>query len=381
MRIAFTSLMNGTPWGGSELLWANAAAYALKQNHDVATLTTRWQPTPTTIQELAKQGATTLFRSQQTHPSLPIRALRRASTLFSKPTPWDWRSLDRWQPEFLCISQGSSYEAADDSGLLRYLKQSQLPYGVICQHNHEVPRLCSPRRAAAMIRLYSHAEWVAFVAERNHRQAERDIAERIPQGRVVRNPVNLTDTSMVPWPKSNSPTRLAVVARLEVEFKGQDILLETLARNEWRGRDWVLRLYGNGPDHDYLQRLVRHYRFAAGRVEFVGHVNEIRQVWAENHLLVMPSRSEGTPLSLTEAMLCGRPSVVTNVGGIAEWVQEPDNGFLAEAASVDSLSNALKRAWQRRNDWPSIGQRAHDTAMSQIDPEPGNTILNMIEQQ
>ena len=41
-----------------------------------------------------------------------------------------------------------------------------------------------------------------------------------------------------------------------------------------------------------------------------------------NHLLVLPSRAEGTPIALVEAMICARPAVVTDVGGNVEWLED-----------------------------------------------------------
>jgi glycosyltransferase involved in cell wall biosynthesis len=170
---------------------------------------------------------------------------------------------------------------------------------------------------------------------------------------------------------------MANVARHDVQCKGQDLLLQALSGEDWRRRRWVLRLYGTGPDREYLERLARYYDIA-DKVEFRGHVSDIRSVWADNQLLVMPSRSEGTPLALVEAMICGRPSVVTDVGGNAEWVDEPSIGFVAEAPSARSLGNALGRAWEAREHWESIGHRAHRVAVSKADSNPGEAILSLL---
>jgi glycosyltransferase involved in cell wall biosynthesis len=116
----------------------------------------------------------------------------------------------------------------------------------------------------------------------------------------------------------------------------------------------------------------------AEKVEFCGHVGDIRSLWADNHLLVLPSRSEGTPLSLVEAMICGRPSVVTDVGGNLEWVDEPATGFVAEAPSPRAFGNALERAWGSQASWEAMGRAAHQVAMSKVDPNPEQTILSLL---
>jgi glycosyltransferase involved in cell wall biosynthesis len=194
---------------------------------------------------------------------------------------------------------------------------------------------------------------------------------------IVKNPVNLTDRSPVPWP-SPGPVQFACVARLEASFKGQDLLFEALAADRWKNRDWQLRLYGDGIDRGYLERVARMYGLG-GRIQFAGHVADVRGIWADNHLLVLPSRSEGTPLSLVESMLCGRPAVVTDVGGNAEWITEPETGFIAEAPSTISIARALERAWEARDLWPVMGARAHEKTRTQVDQDPGGTLVDLIE--
>ena len=70
--------------------------------------------------------------------------------------------------------------------------------------------------------------------------------------------------------------------------------------------------------------------------------------------------------------------MVTDVGGKFEWVDEPSTGFIAEEPSARSLGGALERAWEARDRWESIGQRAHHVAASQIDPHPDETVLSLL---
>jgi glycosyltransferase involved in cell wall biosynthesis len=186
----------------------------------------------------------------------------------------------------------------------------------------------------------------------------------------------MTDTGVLPIPPA-SKVQLAVVGNLIVSHKGQDILLAVLQSPKWRGRDWVLNIYGDGPDRGYLQDLVTFYRLE-GRVVFHGRVDDIRQLWSGNHLLVMPSHMEGMPLAIVEAMLCGRPCVVTDVGGATEWIDDGVSGFVASAASERSLDGALDRAWEVRGQWEEIGRRAHESAMVLYDPAAGKTLLDQL---
>jgi glycogen synthase len=74
-------------------------------------------------------------------------------------------------------------------------------------------------------------------------------------------------------------------------------------------------------------------------------------------------------------MLCGRPAVVSDVGGNTEWVHEPETGFVSEAPSRNSFGDAMQRAWAVRELWPAIGKRAQQAAIQRIDPNPARTLL------
>lgn len=208
------------------------------------------------------------------------------------------------------------------------------------------------------------------------RSLERQLACKLANAIVLQNPVNLFDLSPLAWPRSTR-INIASVARLDAKYKGQDILFEVLGSPLWRSREWRVRLYGAGQDREYLQTLAQHYGIAE-HVEFCGHVDDIRSIWELNHLLVLPSRGEGTPLALVEAMLCGRPAVVTDVGGNVEWIEDGQTGFVAEAATAKSIGTALERAWLAKANWKEMGNRARQSALLRLDKSPGNTLLKIL---
>jgi hypothetical protein len=71
-----------------------------------------------------------------------------------------------------------------------------------------------------------------------------------------------------------------------------------------------------------------------------------------------------------EAMFCGRPAVVTDMGRMAELCVDDETGFVAPAATVSSFGHALERAWERRKDWPNIGRAARARAESLVPKDP-----------
>jgi glycosyltransferase involved in cell wall biosynthesis len=92
----------------------------------------------------------------------------------------------------------------------------------------------------------------------------------------------------------------------------------------------------------------------------------------------MFSRAEGSPLALVEAMLCGRPAIVSDVGGNQEWVTESQTGFVAEAPVVGLARTALERAWSARQSWHAMGLLAHNFATGRISDAGIPSLLEVI---
>jgi glycosyltransferase involved in cell wall biosynthesis len=197
-----------------------------------------------------------------------------------------------------------------------------------------------------------------FVSEANRRLAEKQIGTKLVNAEILSNPFNVQFNASPSWPSGEAgELRLACVGRLHPPSKGQDILLEALAGYPWDTRQWRLTLYGEGRCIEGLRRLTANLGLAA-RVEFAGFVGNIEDVWAAHHVLTLPSRFEGLPMAMVEAMLCGRPVIATDVGGHSEVIEDGVTGFLAKAATVDAFRNALEEAWQRRFDLRKMGELA-----------------------
>ena len=111
-------------------------------------------------------------------------------------------------------------------------------------------------------------------------------------------------------------------------------------------------------------------------VRFAGPTDNIEEVWKKHHALVLASRFEGMPLVLVEAMLCGRPGIVTDVGGNRELVRDGTNGFLAKAATVPFLDEALDRAWESRMRLKEIGCAAASDVRQWVSPDPADDFAN-----
>jgi glycosyltransferase involved in cell wall biosynthesis len=380
MRIGIISTMTGAPWGGSEELWADTAQLALSSGLRVSIcLSARPRPSHKKWQALEAAGAETFcyavarryVRARQFARVVGVLHQELGGQLQQRLSPLP--AFFSTRPDVLLISEGASIPAL---AVIDSVRQHHVPkpYVILSESNlGEIPETTARRRATAF---YKNAHSALFVSESNRRDTERQLIQRLANARVVRNPINLKCVDPVPWPV-DPPIRLAAIARLNAYAKGQDILFEVLNDRRWRDRDWRLSLYGRGNDEDYFQELSAFYSLE-DRVTFRGQTEDIRGVWHTHHALVLPSRVEGTPLAMVEAMLCARPVIGTAVAGIGEWVRHGHSGFIADAPTVSSYAATLETAWQQRAQWPTIGAHAREDALRWYDPTPEQTLLNIL---
>ena len=132
---------------------------------------------------------------------------------------------------------------------------------------------------------------------------------------------------------------LICVARL-VWFKGLDALIAALPQVGASHPDARLLLVGDGELRDALAAQAR----ALGvehMVVFAGERQDVPDLLALADLFVLPSVSEGMPISLLEAMACKLPLVATSVGGIPELIIDGKTGRLVDRGDAAGLADAL----------------------------------------
>lgn len=132
-----------------------------------------------------------------------------------------------------------------------------------------------------------------------------------------------------------------MITRL-AEVKGIDIALRALAllaRKE-AGKPAYLIVAGDGPDREKLGTLARELDVES-RVRFVGFVTDRVQVLSSYDVILFPSRREGLPLGLLEAMAAGCVPIVTRISGMPEVVDSPQIGSVVATESPEALCVAM----------------------------------------
>ena len=366
--------MAGAPWGGSEELWVKAAGYAVEKGHTVIASVYNWGDFHPKLAALKEKGAQIDFRKRVFYGSSVMQRIKgfAIKKAFSSN---EILKLKKYDADVIIISQGTIYECMFPE-FLSLQENTKAKIIVITQANSEyetLPSLCFETGRE----LFKNASQIYFVSKRNAEVAERQLAMKFNNSTIVSNPANLNNYNVCKWNESET-INFAFVGRLNSAVKGLGVLLQILGEEQWKDRDWKLNLYGKGEDEVYLKELVKLYGLGA-KVIFNGFVNDIKKVWEENHLLLMSSTLEGTPLSLTEAILCGRTAVVSDVGGNAELIEDEVNGFVAEAPSVKSFGKAMERMWSRKSDLQKLGVHANEIVSAKIDLNSFALIIDSVK--
>lgn len=378
MRLAVVSMIRDA-WGGSEELWAAMATEAVKSGHEVWHISYNTGRLHPKLKALEDQQVKLIRRPSfvQGSKGLVSSFLKRLIFFFKKRLDDSFHQLVALKPDVV-IYNGTCTSVLAEKKMCRAL--AKLPntfFFIICHFVEENPVL-SIEQAARLKKIYQSSKTLFFISQRSVDVMTKLLGEPF-RFKVVRNPVNMSDTTIIPIPTSTS-IHFATVGNLRTVHKGQDMLLACLSDSFWEDKDWYLNIYGTGEDEALLKALVLEYKLTH-RVIFHGKVDDIRAIWQHNHILLMPSRMEGMPLAIVEAMLCGRAVVATDVGGHSEWITDGVEGFIAPLSEESSFQQAMQSAWALKEQWPLMGQAANKKAHELYDEEAGATLLKLIGQE
>ena len=260
--------------------------------------------------------------------------------------PTDWRMASRvaatlrsWRPS---IVQTHGYKATAVAYLLRGLQHR--PWHWIGFHHGVTTEDVKDRfyhwvdkqllRAADRVVVMSQAQALAF----------RHCGNRV---RIIYNAALVPPVPPAPPPTNALPGGLArpivgVVGRLSRE-KGVDVFLDACAVLAGKGVVFSALVAGDGPDRALLEARCARLGLAPS-IRFLGQVGNVGAVYRNLDLVVLPSRSEGLPNTLLEAMQADVPVVATAVGAVPEVVGTSPAARLVAPESAAGLADAIERA-------------------------------------
>lgn len=335
MRILIVNSEYPPIGGGAGNASAHIAAQLERMGHAVAVVTAQFGVLP--AQE--KQGNLTVYRV----PALRLRQDRSTPleqiAFILSASFWTLRRMPHFQPDVTLAFFGIPSGAV--AWLLKMLYK--VPY-VISLRGGDVPgfrpydfrvyhRLMSP----ALRVVWKHAS--AIVANSNGlRQLAHafDARFEIP---VIPNGIDLqayTSTAR-DW----SFPRLLSVGRI-VHQKGLDLAMQALGGLKELAWEW--RIAGDGPQMQVLRSLANELGIA-DRVHFLGWQSreQLIKAYEQANVFLFPSRHEGMPNAMLEAMASGLPVIASCIAGSEELVLNDRTGYLVASEDVESLRTALRK--------------------------------------
>lgn len=361
------------PWGGSEILWHRAARLLQLEHHPI-TINYKWWPRKAApLQQLEDRGATAWYRDQpktrrQLRKEKLLRWLRRS------PQQRSWLETER--PDVVLITLGYH---SDPMPIADECQRLGIPYAINLQcasHFFFIPG----DRMEEYRNWYRNAKRLFFVSEENEAKLQTNLAMKFDQSEIIANPFNVPYDIAPSWPEENGSYRLAVVGRLHFQSKGQDLIIDVMKQPKWRDRNVKIRFYGHDQgNYKQLMELIKLHGLES-QLAYEGFNQDVSQIWEDNHALLLPSRYEGAPLAFIEAMLCHRIAITTDIGRNRELMENNTTGFLAPAASVELIDDAMERAWQRREEWKAMGEKAGIQIREKYPQDPVRDYANKILQ-
>jgi glycosyltransferase involved in cell wall biosynthesis len=273
------------------------------------------------------------------------------------------RFLSDWQPD---VVETHGYKATGIAFLLTRFRHRWRWVGYFHGLTTE------SRRArfyhALDLRMLASADRAVTISEEQRQR----LARWAPDVRVIPSAVTTLDgTDRIAAPpevfarvQQLSRPHIGVVGRLSPE-KGVDVFLRAAALLAARGVAFSAVIVGDGPARSSLTDLTAGLGLA-DRVHFLGHLSEMQKLYEYLDLLVIPSRSEGLPSVLLEALHADIPVVSTRVGAIPGVIVSPQTGTLVPPDSPAELADGIVAGLASRGSEPArLARRAAARAFSQ----------------
>lgn len=308
--------------GGAERVIANLCNDAFSSEYDVTVIMCMKAPMEYSLAESVK--TVTLDQSEEEwHQGMTKRFPRRRRAL--------GRILQDIRPDLII-----SFLPEPNFLALSLRRKLGIPT-IISVRNDPVREYAGMVRTLLMKHLYPNADGYVFQTNqaKEYFAFDKHIMENC---RVIMNPLNPIFLEEVPCNRDTK--RIVTVGRLEKQ-KNQAILINAFIGLSERFPGWTLDLYGEGSLRPELETLIGDH---ADVVRLMGETSDMRGVFSQTALFVLPSLYEGMPNALMEAMAMGIPCIATDCpcGGPAMLIQNGENGLLVPVDDERALADAME---------------------------------------
>lgn len=189
--------------------------------------------------------------------------------------------------------------------------------------------------------------------------------------RIVTFPWGIDLKKFIPAPQKPTGPRFTLLSvRAWEPMYGVDVLAEGFVQAAWERPELHLVMLGRGSLEGKLQAIFRRGGME-DRVSFLGIVpyDALPDVYRAADLYITASRTDGSSVSLMEALACGLPCVVSDIPGNREWIVPGLQGWLFPDGDAGALSATIISALDRREELRVMGEAARQLAEQRADWE------------
>lgn len=168
------------------------------------------------------------------------------------------------------------------------------------------------------------------------------------------------------------------VGRLSSQ-KGFDLLIHAVRSLVKEGLDIDVKIIGEGSERNHLFQMCIDLGLDKN-IELVGRVSDEKKILLikSSDIFILPSRFEGLPLTILEAMYLGKPVIATDVGGIKEIITDGCDGVLIKP-NVPSLILSLKSVIAHPFFRNKIAEKARKTVEARFSPDNCRKTVYLLE--
>jgi len=187
---------------------------------------------------------------------------------------------------------------------------------------------------------------------------------------------HFTPSARPPDSHENGKTFTLLSTRGWEPIYGVDVIARAFAQAALQHPELRLIMLGNGSQAGLLHSIFENAGVSE-RVLTPGQVSqsELPRLYSLADLYVSASHSDGTSISMLEAMACGKPVLVSDIPGNQEWIAAGENGWVFPDGEAQSLAAAISHAIAQRTRLPEMGQAARRLAEQDADWEKNFQVL------
>jgi glycosyltransferase involved in cell wall biosynthesis len=246
-------------------------------------------------------------------------------------------------------------------------------------------RGCSSLSSTLLYSYMSHKLWNDLSENTNlfHCPSRNiyNVANRLGLSNLIYKPLGIDPNFELSVIKPINTRKTLLFVGAVAEVKGIKVLMESMLEIVSNIPDVLLKIAGRGHLSDWVNEFIIEHNLQ-NNIDVLGFVphDSIRQLYIDADVFVMPSIwQEQFGLVGAEALACETPCVASNVGGISEWLQHGQSGFLVPPLSVNDLTEATLTLLSSDELRKKFGMYGREFILNHYSPEKYKlSILEMI---